>query len=1002
MTDPDALDEQQRQYGHGLVSEEEIDAKYPNRPKNHHKTLPFHALFLTLFNPLNENRKYLGGPAAGRRRLGPHGQTSLTPHEARRNIIERFIARWRQEVGNDIYPAFRLIVPEKDRDRAMYGLKEKAIAKLLVRVLKIDKNSEDAQNMLNWKLPSQNRVGAGSAGDFAGRCFDVISKRPMRTAVGDMSIAEVNEQLDKLSLASKEEDQLPIMQRFYQRMNAEEMMWLIRIILRQMKVGATEKTFFDIWHPDAETLFNVSSNLRRVCWELSDSSVRLGGEDTGISLMQCFQPQLAAFQMHSFAKIVSRMKPEGDDNVFWIEEKLDGERMQLHMMEDPSLPGGKRFGFWSRNAKEYTYLYGSSFDDNEECALTRFIKDAFNPSVKNIVLDGEMITWDMEMDRIVGFGTLKTAALSEQKNRFSDSTGQRPLYRVFDCLYLNGKPLTKFTLRDRRNALNHSVNTVHRRLEIHPYAEATDASEIEPHLRQVVAEASEGLVIKNPRSAYRLNERNDDWVKVKPEYMTEFGEALDCVVIGGYYGSGHRGGGLSSFLCGLRVDHEQIRRGANPQKCYSFFKVGGGFTKTDYDTIKHRTEGKWITWDKKNPPTEFIELGGHAENRQLERPDCWIKPEDSVVLSVKAASASATDQFRMNITLRFPRFKQLRTDKNWKSALSINEFLQLKNNAEKEQREKEFEIDVSKRKKAKITKKQMTVAGNEVLKTPYGGPETKIFEGLTFFILTGCEKPVKNTKAELEQMVKAQGGKIVQRESTLETLIIIADRPLVKVASLQRKGDYNLIRPIWLFDCINQADTDIGRSNLLLPYEPNRHMFFLKADAEFQVEGNVDEYGDSYTRDVTVEELKDIFKDMPSKFESSFSSAHLLDQAEHHDLEIRVLPGFMFHGLTIYLDKASLDTDQTATNGRPVKSVSSNLALSLAGNTIRIGAGKISKDLTDMSITHVIIGEDRSRLRSIREIISGRARLPRIVAVDWVEESWKEKTLLDEERFVSL
>ena len=85
-------------------------------------------------------------------------------------------------------------------------------------------------------------------------------------------------------------------------------------------------------------------------------------------------------------------------------------------------------------------------------------------------------------------------------------------------------------------------------------------------LQQVVLEASEGLVLKNPRSMYRLNDRNDDWMKVKPEYLTEYGEALDCLIIGGYYGSGRRGGSLSSFLCGLRVDENQIRKGANPQK----------------------------------------------------------------------------------------------------------------------------------------------------------------------------------------------------------------------------------------------------------------------------------------------------------------------------------------------------------------------------------------------------------------------------------------------------
>ncbi|KAK0767367.1 DNA ligase (ATP), partial [Friedmanniomyces endolithicus] len=54
--------------------------------------------------------------------------------------------------------------------------------------------------------------------------------------------------------------------------------------------------------------------------------------------MQCFQPQLAAFQMRSMEIMVAQMNPTEDDPEFWIEEKLDGERMQLHMIEDETMP----------------------------------------------------------------------------------------------------------------------------------------------------------------------------------------------------------------------------------------------------------------------------------------------------------------------------------------------------------------------------------------------------------------------------------------------------------------------------------------------------------------------------------------------------------------------------------------------------------------------------------------------------------------------------------------
>lgn len=219
--------------------------RYPNRPHNHSKTLPFHDLYLSLFNPLNDNKKRATGPTIARTKKGPHGPNKPSSHEVRENIIQRFISRWRTKVGDDFYPALRLIIPEKDRDRAMYGLKEKAIGKLLVKLLKITPHSEDGYNLLNWKLPGST-IASRMAGDFAGRCFEVLSKRPVRSSVGDMRIAEVNELLDQLSAASKEEQQLPIFQIFYNRMNADELTWLIRIILRQMKVGANEKTFLNV------------------------------------------------------------------------------------------------------------------------------------------------------------------------------------------------------------------------------------------------------------------------------------------------------------------------------------------------------------------------------------------------------------------------------------------------------------------------------------------------------------------------------------------------------------------------------------------------------------------------------------------------------------------------------------------------------------------------------------------------------------------------------------
>ncbi|KAI8668232.1 DNA ligase [Fusarium keratoplasticum] len=977
----EAKHEDEIQYGTVGITQEEMEEKYPNRPKNHSKTLVFSELFRELFNPLSENKKQNATGAGPRKAF--RGVNKLSPHEQRRHIIDRFIVRWRKEVGPDFYPALRLILPDKDRDRGVYGLKENAIGKLLVKLMKIDKSSEDGYNLLHWKLPGQT-TASRLAGDFAGRCFEVISKRPMRTTVGNMTIAEVNEQLDKLAASTGEAENLRVFEIFYNHMNAEELMWLIRIVLKQMKVGATEKTFLDLWHPDGDALFSVSSSLRRVCWELSDPEIRLEQDEAGVALMQCFQPQLAQFQMPaSFQKMIQLLRPTEEDPEFWIEEKLDGERMQMHMVEDKKHPGGRRFCFWSRKAKDYTYLYGDGLQD-ENSSLTRHLKKGFASGVKNLILDGEMITWDMGVDKIVPFGTLKTAAISEQQNKSdTDSAGHRPLFRVFDILYLNNKPLTQYTLRDRRRALEKAVKSVHRRLEIHKYTSATTSDAIEPLLREVVANASEGLVLKNPRSMYRLNHRNDDWLKVKPEYMSEFGESLDCVIIGGYYGSGKRGGMLSSYLCGLRVTQNHIQAGANPEKCFSFFKVGGGFRAEDYAEIRHRTEGKWIEWDQKNPPSEYIELGG-GELRQYERPDMWIRPKDSVVVSVKAASVGPSDQFARGFTLRFPRFRRLRLDRTWDTALSLEEFQELKDRVDEESKEKAMTVEDRKRRNPKRIKRELVIAGEDSAPVEFEGEKTKLFEGLEFCVLSEALKPYKKTKTQLETIIKEHGGTISQRAAPGTNMLLIADKKVVKVASLMKGGDVDLIRPKWIKDCLEQ---DLGQ--FLLPFEES-HLFHATEAMKRAAEQNTDQFGDSYARDMSIDELKDLMDCMPKiEDEEPFDKNEFLQQLEEHGKDLGNLRSFIFRRCVVLFHGVDIGANR----------------VSRLKHFVKYGGGSVTEDAGDLTVTHVVIeGGDPMQVGEaadmVRKELSSRRTQPRVVNGKWIDDCWKEGTLLDEEQFV--
>lgn len=975
-----AINEDTAMYATGAQTLEEINEQYPNRPHNHSPTPPFNELICGVFAPLT--KPIPAGAAAKARRAA----SSVSPTEQRRIIIERFFSKWRSDVGNDIYPAMRLILPDKDRERGVYGLKEQTIAKILIKLMAINPKSADGLSLVNWKTPGKS---SSSSGDFAMRCYEALRLRAIVTDPGTMSIGEVNVLMDKLAAAHGEKEQMPIFSKFYNRMNPEELQWLIRMVLKQMKIGATEKTLLDRWHKDGSKLFNVSSSLRHVCWELWSEAIQLEGEKINLGLMQCFQPQLAGFALPtSFEKMVEKLGLPDGDPTFLIEEKIDGERMQMHIMHDTDSPGGYSIGWWSRKGKSYTYLYGNSFED-ESSALSRFMQGVFKDGVLSCILDGEMVAWDPKMEKMLFFGTLKTAALNMQENP-NDQEISRPLFRVFDCLHFQGNDLTNYRLSERRGILNKIITKeVPGRFEIHPCTLTKSPADIEPMLRDIVARSSEGLVIKNPHAPYKLNERNMTWIKVKPEYMTEFGENLDCVIIGGYYGSGKRGNSISSFLCGLKARKADIEAGiAGPETFYSFFKVGGGLNAQDYSEIRHRTEGKWKVWNPRSAKG-IIELGGGE--RYLERPDVWINPKDALVVEVKAASAENTPSFRVGQTLRFPRFRKIRHDKSWDDgALDMDAWEELQSQAEEEVKDrKAMEIE-TKRRKVKRRKLEVTVARdaeyNDVIVE-----KSKLFKGMSFYVPSASFNP-KKTKVELENLVKEYGGTVVLQPAKVRDgdAIPLADRETLRTRAIMNFPGVDIISPKWILDCIN--------SNYLLPYEKS-HLFVATDDMVALAEQNTDQYGDSYFRDVDVPELKEIFTGMGEQSPAASAAAELDKDAFYDQLEANghKLPrsrGYVFRKCRVYL--------------APIEGVP-DLTMARLWGLIGFGNGQVAEELDD-EVTHVVVisrGDEegeRNVSADVRKQISRRTKLrvPRVVSERWVEDCWSEETRVAEDDYAPI
>jgi DNA ligase-4 len=69
-----------------------------------------------------------------------------------------------------------------------------------------------------------------------------------------------------------------VLTRINDNLTARDQKWLIRIILKDLKISLGEKMVLSCIHQDAIDLFNVCSDLRAVCWKLWDPLKRLPTE----------------------------------------------------------------------------------------------------------------------------------------------------------------------------------------------------------------------------------------------------------------------------------------------------------------------------------------------------------------------------------------------------------------------------------------------------------------------------------------------------------------------------------------------------------------------------------------------------------------------------------------------------------------------------------------------------------------------------------------------------
>ncbi|XP_030636555.1 DNA ligase 4 [Chanos chanos] len=822
----------------------------------------------------------------------------------------------------------RLIVPPYERERMAYGIKESMLAKLYIDALGLPKNGPEANKLLNYRTPTTPQ---GEAGDFALMAYFVVKKRC--TDQSSLTIKDVNDFLDSVARnnASKQKDHVKKdLLNVITHSSAVEQKWLIRMILKDMKLGVSKDTVLQVFHPDAAELYTVTTDLEKVCRQLHDPSVSLN--EVSIGLFSAFKPMLAAG-----AKIMQVEKQMGNQ-FFYIETKLDGERIQLHK-------DGDVYKYYSRNSYDYTQQFGGS---PLEGSLTPYIHNVFKPHVVNCILDGEMMAFNPDTETFMQKGSRFDI------KRLMDDSELQTCFCVFDVLLVNNQKLGNQPLKKRYETIQTIFTPVKGRIQLVPKAEARTTQDVVNALNEAIDNREEGIMVKDPMGIYKPDKRGEGWLKIKPEYVDGLMDELDLLIVGGYWGKGRRGGMMSHFLCAVA---ETPGPGQKPAVFHTVCRIGSGYTMKELYDLGLKLAKHWKVYRKNDPPAAIL-CG-------TEKPEVYIEPRNSVIIQVKAAEIVSSDMYKTNCTLRFPRIERIREDKEWYQCMTLDELNQFRGKASGKLASRHFDIQQEqpdKKKRKLMAKPKKTVGIVDHFKSQdlsAIAKETNIFEDVEFCVMNGNDRC---SKAELEKGVARLGGIVVQNPGK-DTYCVIAGVENTRVRNLIKSDQHDVVWATWLLECLEKME--------FVPWQP-RHMIHMSPSTRDHFAKEYDQYGDSYCVDTEEQHLKEIFGRMANVEAEVPSLAQIEARYAWDDL-----PTSMFRPYRAYFDRfANVESPDTVVRGT---------CLDTRALEFRFHGGTVV-DKVEEGISHVIV-ENETRILDLRFLRRLFTKKFKIVRESWVTDS---------------
>ena len=492
----------------------------------------------------------------------------------------------------DLMLAVRLLssgpVPEDGPNQTLFDTQDKPKLSIGYSILR-----EALQTATRWDAQTLSVCYAevGDTGETTSLLLRGISREE------PLSLREANaiyQQLFHARLTARKREVLVDAYRQYKPLTIK---YFVKMITRGLRIGLMEKMVEEavakacgVPHQAVRDANNRLGNLARVA--LAARYGELGEIETKL-----FHPM--EFML---AKPLDRLEDIADPAQWFIEDKYDGIRSQVHF-EDGQVR-----------------VYSRGMED-VSAAFPEIVESFASVEGRGLV-DGELLAW--RDGRALNFNLLQNR-LARKRVRATLLKEVPVIFMAYDLLLRDERLLLNHPYEERRRELERLFAGREQPLLLSPQHAVAKHEEIDALFAAARERGNEGLLLKRKGTAYEPGRRSGAWQKLKRPYGT-----LDVVITAAEQGNGRRAIYFSDYTFAVRSDSGYLNVG----KAYS------GLTDS---------EVKELTKQLRAASTDRF-------GRVM-----LVRPQ--IVLEVAFDGVQKSPRHKSGFALRFPRILRWRQDK---------------------------------------------------------------------------------------------------------------------------------------------------------------------------------------------------------------------------------------------------------------------------------------------------------------------------------------------------